>query len=160
MLALSGEPIEVRYQADLIDTVGNPAHAATFIRERIIILDKQLYRDKREHDRILIHELFHFVWVRLGNRRRLDWEALLRAEMRARTRGEMGWSAEWRKRGLSARDVDARTRAWREYCCESFCDTASWLFGGAAEEVTLALGRRALRKHWYFRHILRRDLPI
>ena len=30
-----------------------------------------------------------------------------------------------------ARDIAGRTRHWREYCCESFCDTAAWLYSGS-----------------------------
>jgi hypothetical protein len=155
---LSG--IEIRYQTGLMDTAGQPAHAATFIRQRLIVLDDELRRDPAEHSRILIHELFHFVWIRLGNPRRLAWEALLRAEWHAGARGEAGWSAEWRKRKLTPRDLANRTRAWREYCCESFCDTAAWLHTASENEVTLAPTRLRARKAWCAAHLDGRDLPI
>jgi hypothetical protein len=144
-----GEPIEVRYRAGLRDTAGNPAHAATYLRRRLIVLDRALLRQRREQRRILLHELFHFVWVRLGNPRRLAWESLLREEWRKGARGEAGWSAEWRKRELSARDVAARTRRWREYCCESFCDTAAAIYTGETGENTLAARWRPGRAGWF-----------
>ncbi len=58
-------------------------------------------RQPRELARILVHELFHFAWVRLGNPARRSYEALVREEWKRRARGELGWSAESRKRALS-----------------------------------------------------------
>ncbi len=75
------------------------------IRRRVIVLDPDLKKNVREHRRILLHEYFHFVWVRLGNPRRWDWEARLRGEWSAGAQGEAGWSAEWRKKALSDADV-------------------------------------------------------
>ncbi len=146
-----GDPITIRYRADLRDTAGNPAHAATFIRRREIILDPELKKKPRQHRRILLHEYFHFVWVRLGNPRRAAWEALLKSEWNAHARGEAGWSAEWRKKKLSPRDIDERTRFWREYCCESFCDTAALVFAVNADrsEVTLSPARLRARVYWF-----------
>ncbi|MES1262231.1 MAG: hypothetical protein ABUS49_10890 [Acidobacteriota bacterium] len=155
-----GQPIEVLYRAGLLDTAGNAAHAATWIPRRLIVLEEALRETPREHDRILLHELFHFVWVRLGNPRRLRWEELLRRELAARARGEAGWSAEWRKRALTARDVGSRTRRWREYCCESFCDTAAWRWSGEESEVTLARGRCRKRDDWFARELATRWLAI
>lgn len=141
-VAFRGRAIEIRYSAGLHDTAGNPAHAATFIRERVIVLDEELRSDAPEHARILAHEIFHFAWVRLGNPARLEWEAMLRREFGRRIRGEAGWSAEWRKLRLRPRDVRLRTRLWREYCCEGFCDTgATWLTGSRVE---MTLPRRIL----------------
>jgi hypothetical protein len=148
-MLLTGRPIEVRYNVELRDMAGNPAHAATFIRRRLIVLDAELRRDSREHRRILVHEVFHFVWVRLGNRKRCSWEDLLRAERTGGARGEAGWSAEWRKHQLKDADVARRSRKWREYCCESFCDTAAWLETGVWNELTLGAGRLAARRAWY-----------
>jgi len=113
------------------------------------VLDPSLKNNLREHRRILLHEFFHFVWVRLGNDRRRAWEMLLQAEWEARGRGEAGWSAEWRKRKLSREDVANRSRLWREYCCESFCDTAAWVKGGVHPEVTLSRTRRRVRQAWF-----------
>jgi hypothetical protein len=147
----AGAPVRVRYRADLRDTACNPAHAATFIRGREIILDPELKRHPRRHSRILLHEYFHFAWVRLGNPRRRAWEALLKSEWQSRARGEAGWSAEWRKERLSPPDVAVRTRFWREYCCESFCDTAALAFAAHADrsEVTLSATRIRARLAWF-----------
>jgi hypothetical protein len=136
-----------------VDTAGNPAHAATFIRQRLIVLDRELKRDASEHARVLSHERFHFRWVRLGNPRRLLWEAHLKGEFAKEARGEAGWSAEWRKRELTAADVAKRTRRWREYCCESFCDTGAWVETGVETEMTLGKRYRTGRKAWFVRHI-------
>jgi len=157
---LTGRPIEIRYRTELRDTAGNPAHAATFIRRRLIVLDAELLDDASEHARILLHELFHFVWVRLGNAGRIRWEESMRSELAARARGEAGWSAEWRKRALRADDVKERTRAWREYCCESFCDTAAWVFGGGEVEMMLAAKWRRERAAWFSANIAGRELRV
>jgi hypothetical protein len=140
----------VRYRAGLLDTAGNAAHAASYIRDGLIVLDKGLRGDPQEHARILCHERFHFVWARLGNPVRWSWEDLLRREGSAR--GEAGWSAEWRRRDLKPSDSMDRTRRWREYCCESFCDTAAWVFTGAENEVTLAKRHLRARKLWFSRY--------
>ena len=109
--------------------------------------------DPEDFARIFVHELFHFVWLRLGNTKRKSYERLLAGELRRRAGGELGWSAEWRKGKLARRDSMARTRRWREYCCESFCDTAAWLYAGVArhEEFTLAAPLRAARRKWFAR---------
>jgi hypothetical protein len=104
--------------------------------------------------------LLHFAWVRAGNRRRREWENLLRKEWQARARGECGWSAEWRKNQLCLRDADIRTRAWREYCCESFCDSGAWICGGGEKEVTLAARHRRARQAWFENFLNRRGIPI
>ena len=98
----------------------------------------------REFPRIFVHELFHFVWLRAGNPRRWSFERVVRGEFRSGARGELGWSAEWRKAALRAGDVRRRSRRWREYCCESFCDTAAWLYSGVIRhpEFTLAAPSR------------------
>ncbi len=72
-------------------------------------------------------------------------------ELRHRARGELGWSAEWRKKALGIEDPARRTRRWREYCCESFCDTAAWLFAeaGEHEELTLGKSHREARREWF-----------
>lgn len=155
-----GRNIAIRYKADLSDTAGNPAHAATFIRKRTIELDPELKRRPREHRRILLHEYFHFVWVRLGNPQRWTWEAHLRSEWSAGARGEAGWSAEWRKKALSQSDVRRRSPRWREYCCESFCDTAASVYGRVDTEVTLAKSWRRARTAWFQARFESRRFPI
>ncbi len=140
-------PFRVRFVTDLEAKLGKPVHAGANIRTREVLLDAELAGDGRELARIFLHEAFHFAWVRLGNPRRREYETLLEAEFRARARGEMGWSAEVRKRGLAARDRAERTRKWREYVCESFCDTGAWVYGRYRRhgEWTLAGGRRKRR---------------
>jgi hypothetical protein len=130
---------------------GLPVHAATFIRERRIVLDSDLRARAQELDRILCHEVFHFVWLRLGNSKRRSYEDLIARELRRRTPGELGWSAELRKQKLSLRDRVARTRRWREYCCESFCDSAAWVLVGRSRhaEFTLPRASRAIRRRWF-----------
>jgi hypothetical protein len=144
-----GSPIEVRYSSGLRDEAGNEAYAATYIRRRLILLDEELRRHARVRKRILLHEIFHFAWTRLGNTRRRDWEAFLAAEIQKGARGEAGWSAEWRKRALQAAHSGTRSRRWREYCCESFCDTGALIGGGGSRETTLALKWRRLRQRWF-----------
>ena len=99
----------------------------------------------------MVHEVFHYAWVRLGNPLRLSYHELLRAEMRAGARGELGWSAEWRKEKLTDSDVEGRSRKWREYAVESFCDTAAYIYSDCAEhaEFTLRNRWRGRRIQWY-----------
>jgi len=147
---IDGRPVRLEIRRELADRRG-AVHAGAFIRERRIAFDAELAADPQEFARIFVHEVFHFVWLRLGNPRRWSYEALLREEMRGRARGELGWSAEWRKRALAARDAGRRTRRWREYVCESFCDTAAWLLAGvpAHPEYTLARRFRERRRQWF-----------
>lgn len=107
-----------------------------------------------EFERILVHEMFHFAWVRLGNPLRRDWERLLEAEISRQTPGELGWSAEWRKQKLTPSAIQQRSPAWRRYACESFCDTAAWGFAGLSshEEFTLPAKFRRLRAKWFERN--------
>ena len=120
---------------------GQPVFAGSFLRKREMVLDAALLEDERERARILVHELFHFVWVRLGNPRRAAWRALLAVELERRARGELGWSSEWRKAGGLTRG----------YVCESFCDTAAWVYSGVEEheEFTLAARWRGRRRAWF-----------
>ena len=143
---LAGAPVAVERVPLLCDRRG-PVHGAAFLRERRITLSCT----SSEFPRIFVHELFHFIWLRAGNEARRSYEKILMAERRAGARGELGWSAEWRKRALSVAAVRARSRRWREYCCESFCDTASWLYSGLTEhpEFTLAARFRRLRRAWF-----------
>lgn len=151
--------VRVRFQDDLAIKAGKllpqgepgeEVHAASFLAKRLIVLDRALIARPRELKRIWIHELFHFVWWRLGNPRRRSWEQLLLHELRSHAPGELGWSSEWRKRALSPTDLRTRTRRWREYCCESFCDSSAWLRSGipAHGEFTLPRNQRAARRKW------------
>ena len=143
---LHGAAILVRRSPGLRDRRG-AVHAGSFLRERRIALACPA----AELPRIFVHELFHFVWLRAGNGRRHSYERLLSAECRAGARGELGWSAEWRRIALTAGDLRARSRRWREYCCESFCDTAAWLYSGLKEhpEFTLQRRFRHARRSWF-----------
>jgi predicted SprT family Zn-dependent metalloprotease len=147
---MAGKPIRLEIRDGLKDR-GDPLHAGSFLRERRIAFNPDLAADPRELRRIFVHELFHFVWLRLGNPRRHAWEDMLRAELRTHARGELGWSAEWRKRALAPDDARRRSRRWREYACESFCDTAAWIYSGvgAHAEFTLARRFRERRRQWF-----------
>lgn len=110
------------------------------------MLDAELIANDAERARILIHELFHFVWLRFGNPNRASWSHLLEEERINRARGELGWSSEWRKR------AQRTERQWREYVCESFCDTSAWMYAHVPDghdEVTLATRWRLKRRHWF-----------
>ena len=133
---LSGEP------------KGEAVHAGSFLPKRRIILDRGLFAHSNNATRILLHEMFHFAWVRLSNAQRLSWELLLRDEGGAR--GELGWSSEWRRRELAREDAESRSKRWREYACESFCDSAAWRFGALRSHVefTLAARWRERRAAW------------
>jgi len=148
-----GRAVRIEIQRSVRDEAGDAAHAATFVRERRIVLEEALIADADEFARIFVHELFHFVWLRLGNTKRRSFERLLAGELRRGVRGELGWSAEWRKERLDPRDWRERTRRWRDYCCESFCDTAAWRYAGVKKhaEFTLAAAARRARGEWFAR---------
>jgi hypothetical protein len=135
-----------------------PVHAGSFLRQRRIAFDCA----RAEFPRIFAHETAHFIWLRLGNPLRRAWEELLRAEWSARATGELGWSAEWRKAALHQSDLARRTRRWREYCCEAFCDTAAWLWSGFRRhpEFTLAGNFRFRRRKWFEARFAGRSLSI
>jgi len=153
---LSGRPIRVELRPSL-----GPHLAATHIPRRRILLDAGLLAHPGEFERILVHEIFHFAWVRLSNQTRQSWEGVLASEFAAHARGELGWSSEWRKiklqkDRLGRGDIRGRTPAWRRYACESSCDTSAWLCAGlrSHEEYTLASGARRARKRWFVEHLL------
>ena len=154
---LIGAPILIENTPGLRDRRG-AVHAGSFLRERRIAFNCS----GAEFPRILVHELFHFVWLRAGNPMRQSWEALLKSELAARARGDLGWSAEWRKNALQTTDLGRRTRRWREYCCESFCDTAAWLYSGVRRhpEFTIAPRFRARRRNWFDQAVGNRQLPV
>jgi hypothetical protein len=157
MPTLEGAPVRVDIARGLRDRRG-PVHAGSFLRERRIALNCT----HRELPRIFVHEVAHFIWLRLGNPARLRYEDVVRAEIGARARGELGWSAEWRKDALRAHDIAGRTRHWREYCCESFCDTAAWLYSGikSHNEFTLGGRWRRERRSWFAESLDNRTLSI
>ena len=154
---LEGRPLAIEGAAGLGARRG-PVHAGSFVRERRIAFDCT----SREFPRIFVHEIFHFVWVRLGNPKRIAYERLLAQEIRAGARGELGWSAERRKRGLRPEDAAGRGRRWREYCCESFCDTAAWLYAGIRRHAEFTLARRCARQRaqWFAQNLGSKRLSI
>ena len=143
---LAGEAIRIERVPGLRDRHGT-VHAGAFLRERRIAFDCR----PSEFVRIFVHELFHFVWLRLGNVQRQSYEAILRREISEHARGELGWSAEWRKGALRGSDVRSRSRRWREYCCESFCDSAAWRYSGITRHVEFSLAARFRRRRaqWF-----------
>jgi hypothetical protein len=155
--ALSGRPIRVQIRPSLGSHL-----AATSIPRRVILLDAGVLLLRGEFERVLIHEIFHFVWVRLGNAGRRAWESVLLAELALSAAGELGWSSEWRKTALTQADPRERTLRWRRYACESFCDTAAWRFAGlrAHAEFTLAARCRPIRRRWFQQNMEGRALPV
>jgi hypothetical protein len=151
---LSGHPIRVELRNSL-----GPHLAATSIPARLILLDRVVLTNTGDFERILIHEIFHFAWLRLSNRIRRNWEILLANE---RAPGELGWSAEWRKSKLKPSDAELRSPAWRRYARESFCDSAAWLFSELKhhDEFTLPAKSRRLRKRWFEKILATRPIAI
>lgn len=134
---------------------GVEVHAASFARRREVLLDQALVRVPDELRRVVIHELFHFVWLRMNNGQRRQWGDLLKAE---RSTGELGWSSEWRRKQLASCDGEMNTRRWRDYVSESLSDTGAWLLSGGAGDQDRLLGRKwidrrrrfmlELKSHW------------
>ena len=154
---LAGQPIRLARARNLRDRHG-PVHGGALLRERRILFDCT----RREFRRIFVHELFHFVWLRMGNPLRISFERLIVPELERGAPGELGWAAESRRLKLARADWRLRTRRWREYCCESFCDTAAWLYSGAGRhpEFTLATSWRERRRTWFERALGSRELSI
>jgi hypothetical protein len=117
-------------------------HAASFLRERRIVLESELLARPPDLRLILTHELFHFVWWRLGNGKRRDFHNLLIAESSAQARAELGESSSVAKSSLLADDRDAQNARWKNYVCESFCDTAAWLYSGISTHPQFRLAQR------------------
>ena len=148
---LTGRPIRVEVRRSL-----GPHLAATHIPRRRILLDAELLSQPGEFERILVHEIFHFAWVRLSNQTRRSWEGVLADEFDAGVPGELGWSAEWRKNKLTRPEMRRRMPAWRRYVCESFCDTSAWLCAGLRrhDEYTLSAVPRRIRRKWFLDRLL------
>lgn len=141
---------------------GDAVYAGCFLRKRKIVLDEQMLRTPRVLERIFVHEVFHFVWSKLGNRLRASYEELVLDELGCDAAGELGWSAESMKLQLAKSDLEGRTRRWKDYLCESFCDTAGWLYGSARQysEMTLGRDQRDVRRRWFREHMMDRPLSI
>lgn len=151
---LAGLPIRVELRNSL-----GPHHAATSIPRRLILLDRGVLTKRGEFERILIHEIFHFAWVRLSNETRRSWENLLASE---REPGELGWSSEWRKLKLNSSDHCQRSPKWKRYARESFCDSTAWLFSGLKhhDEFTLPAPFRRARKAWFKKNFASHPIAI
>jgi hypothetical protein len=156
-LAASRSPIILGRAHNLRDRHG-PVHGGAFLRERRILFDCT----RAEFARIFAHEVFHFVWLRIGNGARQSFERCIAREIEGKARGELGWAAESRKLKLTPADAIIRSRRWREYCCEAFCDTAAWRYSGLANhpEFTLAKSWRERRLRWFESEISSRILSI
>lgn len=125
-------------------------HAAAFIRNREVVLESDLLVEPRMLRLIFVHEMFHFVWARLGNGARREFADLLAAEFAARARGELGESASVAKDALTPGDRQRSSRAWRNYACESFCDTAARLYSGVRRHsFTLKRQWVSRRERWF-----------
>lgn len=168
---LRGAAIDVRYRPRLTawkgqllskSHKGDAVYAGCFLRQRRMVLDDGMLRTPRVLERIFVHEVFHFVWSRLGQPLRDSWHQVIDAEIVRGANGELGWSAESMKLNVSEDDRKTRSRRWKDYVCESFCDTAGWYFGSAKRyaEMTLGPDQRALRRLWFRQHVLGRRLSV
>ncbi len=124
---------------------GTPVYAASFIRRRCIVLDSALLATPRLLRAILVHELSHFVWVRLSNLSRNQFSLLIQQEHGSKARGEVGESASVHKLALSSSWASGHARLWRNYICESFCDTSAAVFVPDAPRPRPHLSLRWLR---------------
>jgi hypothetical protein len=158
---LTGSPIHIRFESQLSAhrgkllcnqaKRGRAVYAASFIRKRDVVVDSALVKRPRALRLILLHELFHFVWIRLGNNGRSEFSELLTREYMHRARGELGESAAVKKLLLRDRDCLFSSRQWRDYICEAFCDTAAWRRSGIKQNpaFTLAPRWRKRRELWF-----------
>ncbi len=162
MPALFGSPIHISAQSRLTahrgkllsgrPELGTPVYAATFIRERRIVLESEVLDHPETLPLIAIHEIFHFVWTGLGNRARHEYSELLRCEWEQRAKGELGESSSLKKERLRPGRFDPlSSRAGRDYACESFCDTAAAIYSGVADSnwFTLAQRWKKRRERWF-----------
>ena len=159
-LEFVGEPIPIEFRADLRAGTAE-VHASTYLHHRLIVLDTALRRSPRECERILAHEIFHFVWWKAPSIRS-QYARLIGGELAAGARGEMGWSAEWRKLALRPTDLGGNTRRFREYLCESFCDSCASLLVGIARhpEITLTARSRRGRQSFFEANLAGKRLKI
>ncbi len=111
-------------------------YAASFIRQRRIVLEASLLSSPTTLRFIFVHEVFHFAWVRVGNRARNDYARLLTNELQHGARGELGESSAVKKAELRLQpEIPSASKLWRDYLCESFCDSAAYMLtGGSVHE--------------------------
>ena len=121
---------------------GRAVHAASFLRKRLIVLEWELLGNISQLRLILTHELFHFVWVRLSNAQRWNYRDLVYAELWNRARGEIGESAAVAKKSISGERLAKGSVRFKDYLCESFCDTAAFLFSGVPSHSSFKLAQR------------------
>ena|SRR5947209_4526090 len=160
---LFGSPICIRTLPELTvwrgalltgEPYGTAVHAASFIRRREIVLEDELVSRPAEFRLIFAHELFHFVWARLGNRIRTDFSSLLQAERKLGATGALGESSDVSRTRIKRQPGGSiHPRRWADYACESFCDTGAWLYAGPTRSrwFTLARGHRSARRTWFER---------
>jgi hypothetical protein len=154
-LWITADPKLTAYRGKLLSgfpNLGTAIYAAAFIRQRRIVLETTLLRRPDMLRLILTHEVFHFVWVRLGNRPRREFAALLRRELKNGARGELGESSSVRKTALTDMDhLRCSSERWREYVCESFCDTAAWFYSAEPNRADFTLSGRwkKIRRRWF-----------
>ncbi len=141
---LSGDPIRVGRETGLCDRHGD-SHAVTFLRGRRILFDCR----RAEFPRVFVHEVFHFVWLRAGNAARDSFGQLLAAEIERGARGELGWSAEWRKLRLTDRDRRSARAAGANTVAKASAIRARGFSRGMArhDEFTLAKSCRKVRRN-------------
>lgn len=153
-IAVSTHPVLAAHRGRLLlqeSVRGQAVYAAAFLRERKIILEAGLLSNAQCFQLILIHELFHFVWLRVANTARAEFNDLLLKEWSKRARGELGESSALKKERLREAVVTNGSRHWRDYVCESFCDTAAWLYGGTGDSALFTLGKGWMerRQAWF-----------
>jgi hypothetical protein len=130
---------------------GRAVHAASFLPQRRIVLESQLAQRPLELHLVLTHEIFHFVWWRLGNQARSEYDALIRNEIKNSAKGELGESSAVAKEGLVNCSPAWQAASWRSYLSESFCDTAGWVYSSVDRHswFQLAAKWRTIRASWF-----------
>jgi hypothetical protein len=121
------------------------------MRERRIVFDAELAADPQEFARIFVHEVFHFVWLRLGNPRRWSYEALLREEMRAARAASWAGPRSGASIALAARDAwRAAPGAGANTSARASATQRPGSFRASAHpEYTLARRFRERRRQWF-----------
>ena len=164
LIHVSFRPMLTAYQGKLLSKShkGDAVYAGSFLRKRRIVLEEQMLKTPRVLERIFVHEVFHFVWSKASRTLRESYECLLLNEIAEAWPGELGWSAECLKIKLGDEDLETRSRRWKDYICESFCDTAGWYFGTARRYSEMTLGGQARRERvrWLHENILGRQRPL
>ena len=100
---------------------GDEIFAASFLARREIVFALELLDDASALVEVFAHEIYHFVWRRLGNVERANWAALLGGEAVPK---HAGLSSQLR---FETFQNSGKDRHWKDYVCEAFCDTAGAL---------------------------------